>query len=121
MLNQCQCSASRPDDASSGSSGSGQPIVTGIDETYPASESDDRQLVRIVYSDLDQNVTTVEHHWRLRGSILPQLEVFHHDHELMAVTAADGAAVVQKVAAQLIRAEDATRQVYIVEMTRPCM
>lgn len=106
ILNLCQCSASRLGGASGGSGSSGQPIVSGVEET---SDTENMQLVRIVYSGLDENVTTVEHHWRLPSSITPQLEVYHHDHELMAVTSADGAAVLQKAAAQLIRAENATR------------
>ena len=68
-------------------------------------ESQDRQLMRVVYRHMDQNVTTIEHHWRQPGSIIPQLDVYEHNHDLRLVTAAGGTAVPSHAAAQLVRAE----------------
>jgi hypothetical protein len=67
--------------------------------------SSDRQLMRVVYGHMDQNITRIERHWRRPGSITPQLEVYHHDHDLRLVTPSGGTAVPSREAQQLARAE----------------
>ena len=71
----------------------------------------DRQLMRVVYRHMNQNMTVIEHHWRRPGSIMPQLEVYQHDHDLRLVTTSGGAAVPPRGAQQLVRAEATTWQV----------
>lgn len=99
------------------SSGSGSidcRTVISIEETYADEESSevlDRQLMQVVYRHVDQNVTVIEHHWRRPGSIMPQLEVYQHDHDLRLVTTSGGAAVPPREAQRLVRAEATTRQV----------
>ena len=101
-------------DVSSGSGSIDRRSVISIEETYAGaepSESRDRQLMRVVYRHMDQNLTVIEHHWRQPGSIMPQLEIYQHDHDLRLVTTSDGAAVPSRKAQQLVRAEDTARQV----------
>ena len=101
-------------DVSSGSGSIDCRTVISIEETYADEESSevlDRQLMQVVYRHVDQNVTVIEHHWRRPGSIMPQLEVYQHDHDLRLVTTSGGAAVPPREAQQLVRAEATTRQV----------
>jgi hypothetical protein len=67
--------------------------------------------MRVVYRQLDENVTTIEHHRRQPCSIIPQLDVYEHNRELMLVTDRGGSAVKPNAAAQLISAEAAAQQV----------
>lgn len=88
--------------------------VISIEETYAgreSSESPDRQLMQVVYRNVDQDITTIEHHWRQPGSIMPHLEVYQHNHDLRLVTRSGGTAVPSREAQQLVRAEAAAQQV----------
>jgi hypothetical protein len=67
--------------------------------------------MRVVYRHVDQNIATIEHHWRRPGSIVPQLEEYQHNHDLRLVTTSGGTAVPSREAQQLARAEATARQV----------
>ncbi len=98
-------------DGSSGDGSIDRRTVISIEEAYAGTEASDRQLMRVVYRHMDKNVTMIEHHWRRPGSIVPQLEVYLHDHDLRLVTTSGGAAVPSRDAQQLVRAGATARQV----------
>lgn len=109
-------------------SGGGNPVggqpaaVLQIADIFEGPPSEQKQLTRVTYRGLDEDVTTIERHWRLPGSIMPRLDAISHAHELMTVATTAGTLLQRSDAVRLVQAEDAAREASLAfqGMSRQC-
>lgn len=106
-----------------GNSIGGQPAaVLQIADIFEGPPSEQKQLMRVTYRGLDENVTTIERHWRLPGSIMPRLDAISHAHELMTVATTAGTPLQRCDEVRLVQAEDTAREASLAfqRMRRQC-